>query len=116
MHTVEDCIFCKIVAGEIPSTRVYEDDYVIAFDDINKQAPVHTLVVPKEHVMNLTDPDLTPELLGHIMSAINKVAEIKGVTESGYRVIQNNGPDASQTVLHLHFHILGGTAFAEGMV
>lgn len=116
MHTDDDCIFCKIVEGQIPSTRVYEDDYVIAFDDINKQAPVHTLVVPKEHVINLTDPELSPELLGHIMFAINKVAEIKGVAKSGYRVIQNNGPDASQTVLHLHFHILGGKAFSEGMV
>ena len=77
---------------------------------------MHTLVVPKEHVINLTDPELSPELLGHIMFAINKVAEIKGVAKSGYRVIQNNGPDASQTVLHLHFHILGGKAFSEGMV
>ena len=116
MHKDNDCIFCKIVAGQIPSTRVYEDEYVIAFDDINKQAPVHTLVVPKEHVINLTDPELSPELLGHIMFAINKVAEIKVVAKSGYRVIQNNGPDASQTVLHLHFHILGGKAFSEGMV
>lgn len=111
-----ECLFCKIIAGEIPSTRVYEDDYVYAFDDINPQAPVHTLVVPKEHSINLTDPTLTAAALGRVMVSLNKVAKIKGVDESGYRVIQNNGDDASQTVHHLHFHILGGTHFAEGMV
>lgn len=116
MAANDDCIFCKIIAGEIPSTHVYEDEYVVAFDDIHPQAPVHTLVVPKEHVINLTDPALTPELIGHVMMAVNKVATIKGVAESGYRVIQNNGEQAGQTVPHLHFHILGGTTFSEGMV
>lgn len=111
-----DCLFCKIIAGEIPSTRVYEDEYVYAFDDINPQAPVHTLVVPKEHSVNLTDPSLTAETLGNVMLAINKVAQIKGVDKTGYRVIQNNGEDASQSVHHLHFHILGGKHFSEGMV
>lgn len=111
-----DCLFCKIIAGDIPSKCIYEDDFVYAFDDINPQAPVHTLVVPKEHSENLTDPNLTAETLGRVMIALNKVAKIKGVDQSGYRVIQNNGDDASQTVRHLHFHILGGTHFAEGMV
>lgn len=113
---MSDCIFCAIAQGTIPSNFVYEDEYVVAFDDINPQAPVHTLVVPKKHVQNLTDPQADSELLGKVMAAINKVALIKGVADSGYRVIQNNGGDACQTVQHLHFHILGGTTFSEGMV
>lgn len=112
----EDCIFCKIIAGEIPSHKVYEDENVFAFDDINPQAPVHTLVVPRQHVANLTDPAANAELLGTVVSTLNKVAAIKGVDGTGYRVIQNNGDDARQTVHHIHFHILGGTQLPEGMV
>lgn len=103
-----DCLFCKIVAGEIPATPIYEDDFVVAFDDINPQAPVHTLVVPKQHIENLLDERASAELLGNVMMSINKVAQIKGVDKTGYRVIQNNGPDACQSVYHIHFHILGG--------
>ncbi len=102
-----NCMFCKIAAGEMDVPFVYEDDYVVAFDDISPQAPVHTLIVPKQHVVNLTDePD--PELLAHIFGAAHKIAVLKGIDESGYRIVQNNGKDAGQTVFHLHVHVLGG--------
>lgn len=112
---MNDCLFCKIVQGVIPATIVYENDHVIAFDDISPQAPVHTLIVPKTHVENLGD-EPSAELLAQVFGAVHEVAKIKGVSESGYRVIQNNGPDAGQTVYHLHVHILGGRSFGEGMV
>lgn len=112
---MSDCIFCKIASGEIGVPFVYEDEYVVAIDDISPQAPVHTLVISKQHVANLTDGP-SPELLGHVFGAINTVAQLKGVAESGYRVVQNNGDDAGQTVHHLHVHILGGCKFSEGMV
>jgi len=111
---VSDCIFCKIAAGEIPATLVYEDDAVIAFDDISPQAPVHTLVVPRTHGRTLADFDAGA--LGAIFSAVPRVAQVKGVAESGYRVIINNGPDANQTVQHLHVHVMGGREMAHGMV
>jgi histidine triad (HIT) family protein len=105
---MEDCIFCKIAAGEIPATVVYEDDDVIAFEDLNPQVPVHTLLIPKQHYANVGD-DVPPELLGKLFSTVKKVAEIKGVSESGYRIIANTGEDGRQTVHHLHVHLLGGT-------
>lgn len=111
----QDCLFCKIAAGEGPAAIVYEDDFVVAFDDINPQAPVHTLVVPKEHIENLLDERASAELLGNVMMSINKVAQIKGVDKTGYRVIQNNGPDACQSIYHIHFHILGGKKLPENM-
>lgn len=112
---MEDCIFCKIGRGEIPATLVYQDDFVVAFDDISPQAPVHTLVVPRQHVQSLSD-DLDAELLAAIFGAVPRVADVKNINESGYRVIVNNGPDANQTVPHLHVHVLGGKAMAHGMV
>jgi histidine triad (HIT) family protein len=112
---VDDCIFCKIASGEIKTNAVYEDELVIAFDDLSPQAPVHTLVIPKTHYLNLSD-DVPPDVLGALFSAVRKVASIKGVAESGYRVLVNNGPDANQTVQHLHVHILGGRAMSHGMV
>jgi histidine triad (HIT) family protein len=112
---MDDCIFCKVASGEIPTVRVYEDDYVIAFDDISPQAPVHTLIVPKTHVTNLSDPP-SRELVAAVFSAVPEVAKIKGVADSGYRVIVNNGPDANQTVQHLHVHVMGGREMAHGMV
>lgn len=102
-----DCIFCKLVAGEVPSTKVYEDEYVYAFDDIEPEAPVHVLVVPKTHYHELND-EVPAEALGHIMAAIPKVAKIKGVDESGFRCIINVGPDSAQTVPHMHVHVIGG--------
>jgi histidine triad (HIT) family protein len=104
-----------MVSGEIPATLVYEDEQVIAFDDISPQAPVHTLIVPRTHVVNLSDP-AAAALTDAIFSAVPKVAVIKGVADSGYRVIVNNGPDANQTVQHLHIHVMGGRGMAHGMV
>lgn len=112
---MDDCIFCKIASGAMGIPFVYEDEYVVAFDDISPQAPVHTLVVPKAHFESLLDaPD--DELLGRVWGAIPEVARRKGVAGSGFRTIQNNGDDAGQTVHHLHVHVLGGRPFGEGMV
>ena len=105
----EDCIFCKIAAGEIPSTKVYEDDQVLAFEDLNPMMPVHTLIVPKEHHANIGD-DIPDALMGHLFNTVKKVAEIKGIAESGYRVIVNTGDDACQTV----HHVLGGAPMNDG--
>ena len=115
MSTTDDCIFCQIANGEIPVPLVYEDEWVVAFDDINPQAPVHTLVIPREHIANLND-EAEIELLGRVLKAAREVAGLKGLTESGYRLIQNNGADAGQTVFHLHVHVLGGKPFGEGLV
>lgn len=106
---MENCIFCKIVRGEVPSRKVYEDDWVMAFHDINPQAPVHVLVIPKRHlrnVMDLTEGD--GELVARLLAAVRQVAREQGVAESGFRLIANTGPNAGQEVHHLHFHILGG--------
>ncbi len=110
---MSDCIFCKIVEGEIPSTIVYEDDAVVAFEDLNPQMPVHTLVVPKKHYDNIGDgiPDTE---LGAVFNAANKVAAMKGIAESGYRVIVNTNDDAQQSVHHLHVHVLGGAPMNSG--
>ncbi|ACV22248.1 histidine triad nucleotide-binding protein [Slackia heliotrinireducens] len=110
---MSDCIFCKIANGEIPTTVVYEDDLVMAFEDANPQMPVHTLIVPKAHYANMND-DMPDELMGHLFNTVKKVAEIKGVAESGYRVIVNTGEDAQQVVKHLHIHVLGGAKMNEG--
>lgn len=112
---MDDCIFCKIATGEVLVRTVYEDEGVIAFDDIAPQAPVHTLVVPKRHFASLGD-NVPPDVLSAVFGAVPKVAEIKGVAESGYRVIVNNGPDANQTVDHLHIHVLGGRTMSHHMV
>lgn len=103
------CIFCKIAAGEIPSSVVYEDDDVIAFRDINPQAPVHIVFCPKQHVLESAN-DVTPEnaaVIGKIFAAIAKVAKQLGLND-GYRVINNCGAAAGQTVMHIHFHLLAG--------
>ena len=105
---MDDCLFCKIVAGEIPAAKVYEDDLFFAFDDIEPEAPVHTLIVPKQHYDNLQD-GVPEDVLGKLMAVVPKVAAIKGVGESGYRTIINTGPDSAATVGHLHVHVLGGT-------
>ena len=104
---MSDCIFCKIVAGEIPATVVYEDDEILAFEDVNPQTPVHTLLIPKQHFSSISD-DIPPELLGKLFSMAREIARIKGVDERGYRIIVNKGEDGRQTVHHLHIHILGG--------
>jgi histidine triad (HIT) family protein len=107
-----DCLFCTIIAGEIPSDRVYEDDAVIAFRDINPQAPTHVLVIPRRHVedvQHLTAAD--GELLTRLFGAVRELATSAGL-EGGYRVVTNVGPDAGQTVHHLHLHLLGGRSMS----
>ena len=109
------CLFCRIVAGEIPSTKVYEDDLVLAFRDIAPQAPTHILVIPKAHVASVAE--ITAEnsaVVAHIFEVIPGIAKAEGL-ENGYRVVSNCGADAGQTVPHLHFHILGGKALALEM-
>ena len=110
-----DCLFCKIIAGEIPSSKVYENEKVYAFADINPQAPVHVLVVPKAHVESVDA--LTPEnidLAGSCLLACREVAALKGLS-NGYRVVSNCGADACQSVKHLHFHVLGGDKLSDSM-
>ena len=105
----EDCIFCKIANHEIPSEFVFEDDRVVAFKDLNPVAPVHVLIVPKDHRLNLSRYTEEDEaLLGHILTVAGHIARELGLEESGYRVITNAGPDAGQTVMHTHFHLIGG--------
>lgn len=109
-----DCIFCKIANHEIPSTIVYEDDKVVAFDDLNPQAPVHTLVIPKEHYENIID-GVPGDVLEAMTYAIGEVAKIKGL-DKGFRVIANTGAAAGQTVMHFHMHVLGGKDLGEGLI
>lgn len=112
MHK-EDCLFCKIIAGDIPSTKVFEDENVLAFEDVNPQMPVHTLIVPKNHYDNIAD-DVPDEELGKLFNTVKKVADIKGISESGFRVIVNTNDDACQSVHHLHVHVLGGGQMNDG--
>ena len=110
---MEDCLFCKIVAGEIPSNKLYEDEALLAFYDIDPQAPVHFLVVPKRHIVSaaaLTEDDAA--LLGHIYAVIAEQCRKLGVAENGYRVVTNVGADGGQSVHHLHFHVLAGRSLA----
>ena len=112
---MENCLFCKIAAGVIPSTKVYEDETVLAFRDIAPQAPTHILVIPKAHIGSVAD--VTPgnsNVVAHIFEVIPAIAVKEGLT-NGYRVVSNCGPDAGQTVQHLHFHILGGKQLAMEM-
>jgi histidine triad (HIT) family protein len=106
---MDDCIFCKIVRGEIPSTRVAENERAIAFDDISPKAPVHALVAPKQHIAALHDAtEADCSMLADCLLLCNEVARVKGIAESGFRVIVNDGRDGGQEVAHLHFHVLGG--------
>lgn len=106
---MEECLFCKIVKGEVNSKTVYENDYVLAFNDINPIAPIHVLIVPKIHIQDLNSIDTNNlKYVEEIMLAIKEVAKITGVVESGYRVVSNVGEDGGQVVPHLHFHLLGG--------
>ena len=107
---MSDCLLCKIITGEIPSTKVYEDDTVFAFRDINPQAPTHVLVVPKAHIADCNGVSAANSaVVAHIFEVIPKIAQAEGLT-GGYRVVSNCGSDAGQTVQHLHFHVLGGKA------
>ncbi len=112
---MSDCLFCKIIKGDIPSTKVYEDENTYAFLDITPQAPVHVLVVPKTHVQNATEAAQQPELFAACLSACVKVAKLKGIDQTGYRIVTNAGKDAQQSVFHLHFHVLGGESMSGQM-
>ena len=112
---MENCLFCKILKGEIPSSRVFENEHVYAFRDINPQAPVHVLVVPKKHLSSLDDTDRADDAeLAACLRAVRLIAAQENLAQ-GYRVVSNCGPDACQSVQHLHFHILGGVKMAERM-
>ena len=112
---MSDCLFCKIIAGDIPSTKVYEDEKILAFRDIAPQAPTHVLVVPKLHIADCNGiSDENCDVVAHIFSVIPKIAAAEGLT-GGYRVVSNCGAAAGQTVQHLHFHILGGKQLALEM-
>ncbi|HDN98038.1 MAG: histidine triad nucleotide-binding protein [Candidatus Omnitrophota bacterium] len=104
---MEDCIFCKIAKGSVSAKVVYEDDEFIAFHDINPQAPVHILIIPKKHIPRLCDTE-DKELLGKMLILANKIAEKMGILEDGYRVVINTNRNAGQTIDHLHLHLLGG--------
>lgn len=105
----EDCLFCKLVSGDIPSDKVYEDEYVLAFRDIRPQAPVHVLLIPKHHIASAqTASQEHADLLGHLHAVIPSIASKEGIDEKGYRVVSNVGTYGQQTVPHLHYHVLGG--------
>lgn len=109
---MENCIFCKIIQGEIPSRKVFEDERILVIEDITPQAPVHMLFIPKRHFSNcldMTEQDET--LVGYVFRKAGEIARQKGVAESGFRLVQNNGAGAGQSVFHIHFHLLGGRGF-----
>lgn len=109
---VNDCIFCKIADGRIPSTRVYEDDICVAFDDLSPQAPTHILIIPREHFDSLDNTSLDDRgTLGHLLSVAASIAREKGFADNGYRVVINTNSDGGQTVFHLHVHLLAGRQF-----
>ncbi|MCL4476530.1 MAG: histidine triad nucleotide-binding protein [Nitrospirae bacterium] len=108
---MSDCIFCKIIEKKIPSKVVYEDEHSLVFEDINPQAPVHALVIPKKHIPTLLD--ITEEdnpLIAHLVKVANKIARDKGIAERGFRIVTNCNPESGQTVYHIHLHVLGGRA------
>lgn len=107
-----ECIFCKIVNGDIPATKVYEDEDVVAFKDISPVAPVHILIIPKVHVESAFVVDTTSNILNKIFEAVKIIAKEQGLQDSGFRLVTNIGESAGQTVKHLHFHLLGGRDFA----
>ena len=111
-----DCIFCKIVNGDIPPNKVYEDDTVLAFHDIAPQMPVHVIVIPKMHIASAAEVNEdNSAVIGHIFEVIPKIAKDLGL-DNGFRIINNCGKDGGQTVGHIHFHILGGKTLGEGLV
>ena len=110
-----DCIFCKIANGEIPSTKVYEDDKMLAFRDLDPQAPVHILMIPKEHIASADDlTEENAQIVAHIFTVAKKIAAAEGLT-NGYRIVNNCGENACQTVKHMHYHVLGGEKLSERM-
>jgi len=111
-----DCIFCKIIAGEIPSDIVYQDEEVIAFRDINPLAPIHLLIIPKKHIPSLASiSEAESPLIGHMVNIANQLAEKEGIAEKGYRLVINCGEQGRQLVPHLHMHLLGGRKLSNGI-
>jgi len=108
-ETMTDCIFCKIITGDVPSTKVYADETVTAFRDINPLAPTHILIIPNQHIASINALTLEDErAIGHLFTVAQKLAQEEGIAESGYRVIINTGADGGQVVFHLHLHLIGG--------
>lgn len=113
---MEDCIFCKIVKGEIPCNKVYETEDVLAFDDINPMAPVHVVIIPKEHIATLMDvTDEGARIMGNIVSVVQEVAKIKGIDEKGFRMAINCNEEGGQIIFHLHVHVLGGKKLKDDL-
>lgn len=110
---MSECIFCKIIAGEIPANKVYEDEKVLAFEDLDPQMSVHVLIIPKNHYDHIGD-NIPNEEMGYLFNTVKKIAKIKGIAESGYRTIVNTGDDAQQSVHHVHVHVLGGAPMNSG--
>jgi histidine triad (HIT) family protein len=111
-HCMSDCLFCRIVNKDIPADLIYEDEQVVAFRDLHPQAPVHVLIIPRRHVMNLNAAVAEDEaLLGHLCTVAAELARRDKIAESGYRLVANVGPDAGESIGHLHFHLLGGRHF-----
>lgn len=110
---MNDCIFCKIAAGEIPCNKVYENDHVLAFEDLNPMMPVHTLIIPKNHYDNIAD-NIPVDEMGHLFGAVGEVAKIKGVVEDGFRIQVNTNDHACQSVHHIHIHVLAGAQMNDG--
>ena len=107
---MKDCLFCKIANGEVESEVVYSDDKVCAFNDINPQAPVHILIVPRKHIEGINSlSEKDKQIIGHILLTAKRLAEEKSISRSGFRILANSGSNAGQVVEHLHFHLLGGT-------
>ncbi len=106
---MEDCIFCKIINKEIPASMVFEDEKMIAFNDMNPQAPIHILLIPREHFASLNDiPEEKKNILSHLMLKARQIAQEKGIAEKGYRIVLNTAKDSGQEVFHIHLHLLGG--------
>lgn len=114
-----DCIFCKLASGEIPTNLIYSDDQVVAFHDLSPKAPVHVLIVPRLHLASieaLAQNEQGEKIMGAVLKAVPKVAALLGLSERGYRLINNFGPDGGQTIEHVHFHLLGGKNLGDRMV
>lgn len=110
---MESCIFCKIIGGDIPSKKVFEDEQLLVVEDVNPQAPLHLLFLPKRHFANCLDMAVRDDaLVGYVFRKAGEIARQKGVADSGFRLVQNNGEGAGQSVFHIHFHLLGGRGFA----
>lgn len=105
---MSDCLFCKIVDGSIPSTKVFENEHCLAFKDIDPKAPTHTLIIPKKHVTDIHDPQCEPALYGNLLSAVKQIVEQEDLTDKGYRLVINSGEEGGQLVKHLHIHLLAG--------